>query len=111
MSLNESEVQTGPSTSAVFALVLGILSFVGFSVLTAIPAWIIGKNILRDIENERGNPQDASYAKIGVILGKISVALFALGVLAFITVLILRPEIQDQFKVIEDMSSGGFGDD
>ncbi len=70
--------------NAVVALVLGILSFVGFGCLTGIPAWIIGNTTVREIDTLGGDPTERSMAVAGKVLGMVATLLFAAGVLIFL---------------------------
>lgn len=72
------------NTNAVLALVLGILSFMGGSILTGIPAWILGKGALRDIDSGLASPADRTIATVGMVLG---IVVVVLSVLAFCVVL------------------------
>src|SRR5262245_37497475 len=53
-------------------LVLGILSLTGASILTGIPAWILGNQDLKEIRAGRMDPEGESNTNIGRILGMVS---------------------------------------
>ncbi|MFL5341538.1 MAG: hypothetical protein ACJ8F7_15440 [Gemmataceae bacterium] len=53
-------------------LVLGILGLVGCGIFTAIPAWIMGANDLKEIRAGRMDPEGEQLTNIGKILGMIS---------------------------------------
>ncbi len=67
------------NSNAILAIVFGVLSFFGGSILTGIPAWILGRTALSDIDAGRANPNDRTIAKVGLVLGQISVGLFVVG--------------------------------
>jgi hypothetical protein len=67
------------SNSAVFALILGIASFVGLSILGAIPAIILGRNARQEIQASGGRITGDGMAQAGIILGWINVGLSVLG--------------------------------
>jgi hypothetical protein len=74
------------STSAVTALVLGILSFVACGPFTAIPAIIVGRNAMREIDASQGRLGGRGMAQAGYVLGIIGTIL---GVIGLIVVLLL----------------------
>jgi hypothetical protein len=69
-------------------LVLGILSLVGCTIFTGIPAWIMGKNDLNEMDAGQMDPSGRSLTNAGKICGIISVVLAALGLVAFILIMI-----------------------
>lgn len=72
----------GASQRAIWALILGIASWVlGCSFLTGIPAWIMGKKEIREIDEGRSSAQGRSLANIGMWLGLINTVLSILGIL------------------------------
>ena len=73
--------QDKPSGNAIAALVLGILTFLCFSILTAIPAWIIGKKELDAINAGRSPDAGRTMAQIGMWLGIFGTVLTVLVVL------------------------------
>ena len=65
------------------SLTCGILAFVGFSVLTSIPAWIMGHQALKDPQTLTAS--QLSQAKIGKALGIIGTVIGVVGlILAFV---------------------------
>ena len=60
-------------TYAVASLVLGVMSFMGGVFLTGIPAWILGKVAIKEVDAGRGTEADRQMGRIGVILGKLAV--------------------------------------
>jgi hypothetical protein len=83
-------VGTYPVTSntALFALILGIVSFVGLSILCSIPAIILGRNARREIQASGGRITGEGMAQAGIILGWINVALSVM-VMCFFCVFIV----------------------
>ncbi|MEO8447676.1 MAG: DUF4190 domain-containing protein [bacterium] len=73
---------TGSANSnAIIALVLGILSFIACGILAAIPAWIMGKKELNEINAGRSPEAGRTMAKIGMWLGIINIALSILAII------------------------------
>jgi hypothetical protein len=60
------------SANGVLVLVLGILSIVGFSCLTGIPAWIVGRSSLKEIDSGRADPNERGMVVAGMVLGIIA---------------------------------------
>lgn len=77
--------QDKASSAAIWALVLGIASWVACGIIAAIPAWIIGKKELNAINAGQSSQAGKSMAQVGMWLGIIQVIL---GVLAIIGVLV-----------------------
>jgi hypothetical protein len=73
----------------VLILVLGILSFVGCSIFTAIPAWIMGNNDLKEMDAGAMDPSGRGLTNAGKILGMIACILAILGVVIVVALLIL----------------------
>lgn len=71
------------SSSALLALILGILSFMGLSLLAAIPAVIVGMKARDEIVMSRGQLTGEGMAQAGIVLGWINIALSVLGFCAF----------------------------
>ncbi len=81
--------QNKASTNAIMALILGIAAWVlTCSLLTAIPAWIIGKRELNAINEGRSSEAGRSMATIGMWLGIvntiISIIALIIGFIIFI---------------------------
>jgi len=65
-----------PKTSrGVIALVLGILSVVGFGLIAGIPAWVIGRGVIKDMDAGLEDPSDRSIAMVGKVLGIVTTLL------------------------------------
>ena len=84
-------VQTGKSMlpdrgGAILAL--GIIGIV-ICFITGIIAWVMGKNDIREMDAGLRDPAGYSLTKAGMICGIISVALWALGVLWMVFVVVL----------------------
>jgi hypothetical protein len=77
------------SNAAVWALVLGILSWVTCGIFTAIPAWIIGQNELSAIKRGESSPAGKTTAQIGMWLGISNIILSILAILFTLLILIL----------------------
>lgn len=71
------------SNTALIALILGIASFFGLSILGAIPAIILGRNARVEIQASGGRLTGEGMAQAGVVLGWINVALSVLGICFF----------------------------
>ena len=74
------------SSSAIWALVLGIASWVLCGIFAAVPAWIMGKKEISRIQAGQSDPAGKTMAQIGMWLGIIQVIL---GILALIVVMII----------------------
>jgi len=70
-------------------LVLGILSLIVCGPLLGVPAWIMGRSDLKDMDTAHMDASGRDVTKVGMILGMISTALFALGCLVFVVLLVL----------------------
>ena len=57
-------------------LILGILGLAGLSILTGVPAWIMGRNDLKSMEAGVMDAEGRSLTNTGRILGIISIVLF-----------------------------------
>ncbi|MCB0728899.1 MAG: DUF4190 domain-containing protein [Ignavibacteriae bacterium] len=69
------------SSNAIIALVLGILSYIACGIFASIPAWIVGKKELNEINAGRSPEAGRTLANIGMWLGIINVILFILGMI------------------------------
>lgn len=65
-------------------LVLGILSYVGCNIFTAIPAWIMGAADLKEMDAGTMDASGRGLTQAGKLLGMIHCILSILVVLAFI---------------------------
>jgi hypothetical protein len=70
-------------------LVLGILGFVLCGVFTAIPAWIMGRNDLKEMDAGTMDPSGRGTTNAGRICGMIATILGLLSILAFLAFLAL----------------------
>lgn len=82
-------MQGGASSNAVIALVLGILSYITCGIFAAIPAWIMGKKELSEIDAGRSPENGRTMAKIGMWLGIVNVILSILGLILFMILMAL----------------------
>lgn len=71
------------NNTALIALILGIVSFLGLSLLGAIPAVILGRNARKEIAASGGMMTGDGMAQAGIILGWINIALSVVGFCAF----------------------------
>lgn len=84
--------QDKASSASIWALVLGILSWVACGIISAIPAWIIGKKELNAIAEGRSSQAGKSMAQVGMWLGIIQVIigiLAIIGILVYLVIVIL----------------------
>ncbi len=73
------------SSNAILSLVLGIAAWViGCTILTAIPAWILGKKEINAINEGRAPEAGRTMATIGMWLGIVHCILAVLGIIVFI---------------------------
>jgi len=78
----------GASSNSIIALVLGILSYIACGIFASIPAWILGKKELNEINAGRSPEAGRTLANIGMWLGIINVILFILGMI-FVVIAIM----------------------
>lgn len=76
--------QDKASSQAVWALVLGILSWVLCGLFAAIPAWIIGKKEVNAINAGQSSAAGKSMAQVGMWLGIVQTILGILAIIGFI---------------------------
>ena len=76
------------SSLAISSLILGVLSFVCFSILTAVPAVICGHMALNQIRRGEVAESNRGLAIAGLVLGYINILLVLLSVMAYIVFLI-----------------------
>ena len=81
-------------------LVLGILSFVFCGIFTAIPAWIMGANDLKEMDAGRMDSSGRSLTNVGRILGIVAVCLTIVGIVIGVAALALGlfAQTQPQFQ-------------
>lgn len=77
------------SSAAIWALVLGILSWVLCGIIAAIPAWIVGKKEINAINAGQSDPAGKTMSQIGMWLGIIQVILSILALIIVTIVLVL----------------------
>jgi quinol-cytochrome oxidoreductase complex cytochrome b subunit len=80
------------NSTALIALILAIVSFIGLSLLGAIPAVILGRNARKEIQASNGMMTGDGMAQAAVILGWINIGLSLIGmcffcVIPFLTIL------------------------
>ena len=68
---------------AIVSLVLGILSFVTLGPLLGVPAWVMGAAELRRIERGQAPPASLTFARVGMILGRLNTLIAAAFVLVW----------------------------
>jgi hypothetical protein len=71
------------NSTALIALILAIVSFVGLSLLGAIPAVILGRNARKEIQASNGMMTGDGMAQAAVILGWINIGLSLIGFCVF----------------------------
>jgi len=74
---------------ATLILVLGILSFLGCGIFTAIPAWIMGNADLKDMDAGVMDPSGRGMTSAGKVLGMIACILTIVGFAIVIAMLLL----------------------
>lgn len=73
----------GASSNAIIALVLGILSYIACGIFAAVPAWIMGKKELNEINAGRSPEAGRTLANIGMWLGIVNIILSVLAIIIF----------------------------
>jgi hypothetical protein len=71
------------SNTALIAMILGIVAWLGPSLLTAIPAVILGRNARNEIRRSNGMLTGDGMAQAGIILGWIHIGLFVAACACF----------------------------
>jgi protein-S-isoprenylcysteine O-methyltransferase Ste14 len=90
MGSGNMQQSTGSASSgAIWALVLGIASWVMCGFFAAVPAWIIGKKEISAIEEGRSDPAGKTMAQIGMWLGIIQVILSCLALIVVLIIVLL----------------------
>ncbi len=77
------------SSSAIWALILGIASWVACGIFAAVPAWIIGKKEIAKIEAGQSDTAGKTMSQIGMWLGIIQVILSILALLVILVIVLL----------------------
>ena len=67
-------------------LVLGILGLVGCGIFTAIPAWIMDSNDLKEMDAGAMDPSGRGNTNAGRICGMVATILGILSILAFLVI-------------------------
>ena len=84
-----------------WSLTCGILSFVGFALLTSIPAWILGHQALKS-RNEL-TPSEVSQAQVGKILGIIATII---GMIALVLAIVMTGFAMQLIEIVEQLVAG-----
>ena len=89
--MNGKTTYTSETTSSVLEdhrgtliLVLGILSLVGCTIFTGIPAWIMGKRDLAKMNEDQMDSDGESFTKAGKICGMISCILSIIAIFGLV---------------------------
>lgn len=88
----------GASSSAIWALVLGIASWVLCGIFAAIPAWIIGKKELNAIARGSSSSAGKTMAQIGMWLGIIQVILTILFIIIIMVLLVAGVSLNELYR-------------
>jgi len=84
----------GPSGRATTALVLGILGLIGlvfcWGGLLGIPAIIVGKQEMNNIDQGLAPVEGRGLARVGYILGIVSLTLWVVGIITLVALFILQ---------------------
>ncbi|MBK8983311.1 MAG: DUF4190 domain-containing protein [Ignavibacteria bacterium] len=89
----------GASSNAIFALVLGILSYLLCGLFAAIPAWVLGKKELNEINAGRSPEAGKTLATIGMWLGIINVILSVIAIISIAFLFMLGILSSSDFNV------------
>lgn len=81
--------QDKSSQGAIWALILGIASWVACGIIAAIPAWIIGKKELNAIAEGRSSASGKTMAQIGMWLGIIQVILAIIAIFVILIIVVI----------------------
>jgi hypothetical protein len=81
--------QDKASSAAIWALILGIASWVACGFLAAVPAWIIGKKELNAITEGRSSIAGKTMAQVGMWLGIIQVILGVLAIFVILAIVVI----------------------
>ncbi len=76
--------QPQTDSNALVSLILGLLSIVAFSILTGVPAIILGNNARKNIRASGGRLTGDGLAVAGIIMGWVSVGFAVIGILLVI---------------------------
>jgi hypothetical protein len=86
------------ASSAVTALVLGILGVVTCGPFTSIPAIIVGRNAVREVDASQGQLGGREMAQAGFVLGIVMTVLYGLALLLVIVVFVFGAVISSSFQ-------------
>jgi hypothetical protein len=84
--------------NAVTALILGILGLVMCGPFTAIPAIIVGRQAVREIDASQGQLDGRATAQAGFVLGIVGTVLGGLALLFVIVVFVLGGVLSNSFE-------------
>lgn len=79
------------SGTALLAFILGLVSFLGPYIITAIPAVILGYNARREIRASGGRLTGAGMAQTAIVLGWICIGLSVIGFCMFCAIFFVLP--------------------
>ena len=82
-------VSESASPNSIITLVLGILSWVACGILTAIPAWIMGKSEINKINAGHSPQAGKTMATIGMWLGIVNIILWILVIIFMVLYFII----------------------
>jgi hypothetical protein len=86
------------SGNAVTALVLGILGGVMCGPFTAVPAIVVGRKAMREIDDAQGRLGGRGMAQAGFVLGIVGTVLGALALLLFLGLFALGAVVSNGFS-------------
>ncbi|RNL65032.1 DUF4190 domain-containing protein [Nocardioides marmoriginsengisoli] len=78
--------------NATAALVLGIAGLIMCPLILSIPAWIVGRNAVKQIDASQGQLGGRSMANAGYIMGIIGTILGILAIIAIVVVILAFPD-------------------
>jgi hypothetical protein len=91
-------VQRPNASSAVTALVLGILGVALCGPFTSIPAIVVGRNAVREIDASQGQLAGREMAQAGFVLGIVMTVLWGLGLLLVLVVFVFGAVMTSSFQ-------------
>jgi hypothetical protein len=95
--------------SATTALILGILGLVLCPLVLSIPAWVIGRKAMREIDASQGQLGGRGNAKAGFVLGIIGTAWAGISLLIVIAVFALGGAIRSSYDdTCTNVDNGSF---
>jgi hypothetical protein len=86
------------ASSAVTALVLGILGVVLCGPFTSIPAIIVGRKTMREVDASQGQLGGREMAQAGFVLGIVMTVIYGLALLFVIVVFLFGAVISSSFQ-------------